>query len=107
MSYAVTAGELGYRLNETRRVQSVLQNVALILSTAQGSVPMYRDFGLPTEALDLPMPAAKAKLMVAITEAIRQYEPRAEIVRISFRETDGTSGKLIPVVEVNVPNEES
>ena len=107
MSYTVTGAEQAYSLNEPERVKAILQNISLILATAQGTVPLYRDFGLPTDALDLPLPAAKAKLTVAIKEAVETYEPRAEIIRISFDETGGIAGRLCPILEVNIADEES
>ena len=39
MSYKVTASDIGaVQLNETDTVRSVLQNIAIILSTRQGTV---------------------------------------------------------------------
>ena len=46
MSYKVTAADIGaVQLNETDTVRSVLQNIAIILSTRQGTCPLYRGFG--------------------------------------------------------------
>lgn len=40
MSYKVTASDIGaVQLNETDTVRSVLQNIAIILSTRQGTCP--------------------------------------------------------------------
>lgn len=103
MSYKVSASGLtSVRLNEVDAVTSVLQNVAIILSTWQGSVPMYRQFGLSRDFLDKPMPVAKPMLYAAVKEAIEEFEPRAEVVNIMFREDASAPGKLIPTVEVNV-----
>lgn len=45
MSYKVTASDIGaVQLNETDTVRSVLQNIAIILSTRQGTCPLYRGF---------------------------------------------------------------
>lgn len=102
MSYTVAAGQRRYKLGETQYIEAVLQNIALILETPQGTIPMYRDFGLPIDALDLPMPAAKVRLSVAIKEAVEQFEPRAEIVSIRYDEAAAASGRLVPIVEVNI-----
>ena len=60
MRYKVTAADLTrVRLNESDTVTSVLQNIAIILSTRQGSVPLYREFGLPMRFLDKPIQIAK------------------------------------------------
>ncbi len=57
MSYKVTASDIGaVQLNETDTVRSVLQNIAIILSTRQGTCPLYRGFGLPQKFVDKPLP---------------------------------------------------
>lgn len=44
MSYKVKATDLtNIRFNETDTLSSVLQNIAVILSTPKGSVPQYRE----------------------------------------------------------------
>lgn len=89
-------------LNETDPVASVLQNVAIILSTRRGSCPMYRDFGIPMDFLDRPMPVAKTLAYAEIKEAIETYEPKATVVGVSFEERPGASGLLVPTVEVSI-----
>lgn len=62
MSYKVKATDLtNIRFNETDTLSSVLQNIAVILSTPKGSVPQYREFGLSVVFLDKPMPIAKPR----------------------------------------------
>ena len=47
MEYTVSATDLAnIKLNEEDRVKEILRNVAVILATPKGSVPMYRSFGL-------------------------------------------------------------
>jgi len=56
MSYQVKAADLtAIRLGETDAVASVLQNVAIILATRQGTSPLYRQFGLPQKFVDKPL----------------------------------------------------
>ena len=104
MSYLVTAADAGkYTLNEENMVASVLQNVALVLATPRGTVPMYRDFGIDTTMiLDRPVPAAKALMLTAVREAVERFEPRAEVLRVSFEQDRNDPGRLIPTVEVDV-----
>ena len=74
MTYKVTATDISsIKLNETDRVQSVLQNIAIILSTRQGTVPLYREFGLPMRFLDKPIPAARTLLVAEVKEAIEGF----------------------------------
>lgn len=103
MSYFVSAGDLNkLQLNETDTVKSVLQNVAVILSTPKGTVPMYRDFGVNTDFLDLPMTAAKARMTAEVREAVETWEPRATVVGIRFSDEKAAQGVLMPIVEVEI-----
>ena len=103
MSYKVSATDLAaIRLNEQDTVSSVLQNIAVILSTSKGSVPLYRSFGLNTDFLDKPIPVAKTMMVAEVREAIETWEPRATVVDVSFREDISSPGILIPIVEVEI-----
>ena len=100
MSYKVTSDISHITLNETDTVTSVLQNVAMILKTRQGTVPLYRDFGLPQKFLDKPQNVAEPMLIAEVKEAIEDFEPRATFIGVEFeRNMDGT---LKPVVEVEI-----
>jgi len=103
MNYTVNAQELGkIRLNESDKVASVLQNIAVILSTSLGSVPLYRDFGLPRRFQDKPIPVAKQMMIAEIQEAIVEHEPRATLTGVTFEVDASAPGKLIPTVEVEI-----
>lgn len=105
MSYTVSATDLRHlRFNEPDLVSSVLQNIAVLLSTPRGSVPLYRDFGISVDILDRPIPAAKAMMIADIREAIEEWEPRATVTDIEFSE-DMAEGKLVPTVEVEINDE--
>lgn len=102
MGYTVRASDLAdIDLNTSNTVTEVLQNVATILSTRKGSVPLLRDFGLSQDFLDRPIEVAKTMIFAEVKEAIDLYEPRAEIVEMTF-ESDAQTGRLIPVVEVDI-----
>ena len=106
MTYKVTAADLnGLQMNVTDTVASVIQNVAVILATRKGDVPLYRDFGLSQTFVDKPIPAARVLLYAEVKEAVEQYEPRAEVVDITFQEDRSAPGRLIPTVEVEIINE--
>ena len=98
MTYRITPGSLGpLKLNETDTVSSALQNVAIILSTLEGTVPLYRDFGISSEYVHMPIPAAKALLRAEIKEKVERYEPRVSVIGVTFEET---GNGLIPTLEV-------
>lgn len=103
MTYLVSpARERALTLNETETVASVLQNVAVILGTPKGSVPMYRNFGISTRAVDRTVPVAKTLLVSDVKEAVELYEPRAKVVSVTFEEDAAEPGRLIPTVEVEI-----
>ena len=97
MSYKVNATDLtNIRFNEADTLSSVLQNIAVILSTPKGSVPQYREFGLTTTMLDKPTPVAKMMM---------RAEVRAQYVGIEFAERITQPGTLWPTVEVEIIGE--
>lgn len=101
-SYKVSASEsTPLQLGVADTVQSVLQAIKIILTTPKGTVPMYRDFGINMDFLDLPIPAAEQRARMEIREAIEEWEPRAKVKDITFSR-DGISGKLTPTVEVEI-----
>ncbi|MBE6012077.1 MAG: hypothetical protein E7234_05920 [Lachnospiraceae bacterium] len=102
MAYIVKANQAA-KINlapETIK-EEVLQIIAILLSTPQFSVPLDRGLGLKQRFLDKPIPAAKAILVSEVLDAIEKYEPRAEVVSVTF-EGEEMAGKLIPIVEVNI-----
>lgn len=103
MSFTVSATDLGHlRFNEQETVSSVLQNIAVILSTPKGTVPQYRDFGLDNSFVDKPRPVAEVLMVAPVKEAIQRWEPRAEVLDVSFSEDPAQPGVLIPTVEVDI-----
>lgn len=105
MPYIVSASRrTPIRLNETDRVESILQNIRLLLRTRQGSIPFYREFGLPMRFVDRPINVAAPAIIVEIREAIQRFEPRAELLSVSF--AHDKSGVLSPQVEVNILDEQ-
>ena len=103
MSYKVNAADLTHiRFNETDMLSSVLQNIAVILSTPKGSVPQYREFGLSATMLDKPTPVAKMMMRAEVREAIERWELRARFVSMTFEERITQPGTLWPTVEVEI-----
>ena len=103
MNYKVNATDLtNIRFNEPDTLPSVLQNIAVILSTPKGSVPQYREFGLSAVFLDKPMPVAKMMMIAEVRDAIERWEPRAQFVGVTFEERAAQPGTLWPTVEVEI-----
>ena len=82
-------------LFETDEKAEIKRNVAFILSTYKFSCPMARDFGLAATFIDKPNRQAESIARDEIIEALKKYEPRAEIDEISFTYEDS---KMIPIV---------
>lgn len=102
MSYTVTAADAGgLRFGETDPGKAALQQVAMVLATRKGSVPMYREFGFDWSVLDRPMPVAEALARTLIREAVEQWCGGVTVTGVSFQRDDRT-GTLIPTVEVEI-----
>lgn len=105
MSYMVSSKNLdSITLNESDPVRSVLQNIAIILSTRQLSVPLYRSFGLPMRFIDKPAAIARPLMIAEIKDAIEEYEPRATVKNVTFEEDE--PGKITAIVEVEINAQE-
>lgn len=84
-------------------VEEILQNVNVILTTPEGSVPFDRAFGIDVEILDMPINEAKSLYVVEAVTKVRKYEPRAVVDHVEF--DVGTEGKLIPRVVLRIESE--
>lgn len=81
--------------------EEVLQNIGTILATPRFSVALDRSFGIDAALLDAPLDAVKARLSAQIIAAVQRYEPRVEVLRISY-EGDAQEGILQPKVQVKI-----
>lgn len=82
MELLIASGPQPIVIAPTDRVQEIAQNVAMIISTPQGSVPLDRDFGLDHTIIDRPMPRARALMEVEIVRQVGKYEPRVRVLRV-------------------------
>lgn len=103
MNFTVSASDVGkITLGEKDPVKSILQNIAVILATRKGTVPLYREFGLSQKFLGRPIQVAQPMIFAELKEAIEEYEPRVEVLEVTFSGESDTPGKLIPSVEVRI-----
>lgn len=102
-NYIVSSEEGTLQLNQNDPNLSVLQNIALILKTKRGTVPLDRDFGLEMQFIDKPIDIAETIAYTEVTEAVEEYEPRASVTDVSF--STGADGKMILNVEVEIEDE--
>ncbi len=105
MTYKVNSAEsYTLSLQQNSEVFSVLQNIALLLNTKRGTVPMYRDFGLPMEFVDKPIDVAETMAFVEISDALEEFEPRAKLEDVYFEKS--TNGTMTITVEVSIADEQ-
>lgn len=95
-----TTEKIKYGFRENCLEKSIIQNIMLLLSTKKGTVPMYREFGLPMEFVDKPLDIAETIATLEVSEALEEFEPRAELKNLYFKKSP--EGKLSAVVEVSV-----
>lgn len=105
MTYQISLSD-GVDFSPQSEAAEILQNVRTILKTRLGSVPLFRDFGITWEHIDKPLPVAKSLMLVAVIEAVEQFEPRAKIERVEFEESDAAEGILKPKVIISIGEEE-
>lgn len=84
-------------LFETDEKAEIKRNVAFLLSTYKYSCPMARNFGLEAKFIDKPNIMAESIARDEIIEAVRKYEPRAEVDEVTFTYDNG---KMYPVVKL-------
>ena len=84
-------------LFETDENAEIRRNVAFLLSTYKYSCPMYRNFGLAAIFIDKPNARAESIARDEIEQAIKEYEPRAEIDEISFTYENN---RLYPIIKL-------
>lgn len=107
MVYTVsTADTSKIILNETSYVDSVLQNIRCLLSTWQGDVPLYRDYGIDPTLLHKPINEVESLLVECISDQIEKYEPRAELLNVDFFAQPEKPDVLGITVQVEVSEDE-
>ncbi|XPV75532.1 MAG: hypothetical protein ACNI27_12930 [Desulfovibrio sp.] len=88
-------------------VQSIIQQVRMVLTTVKGSVPLDRTFGLSLTFLDKPLPHAMAEYSGEIVSEVQNQVPGVKVENVSFKpDTAGAmDGRLFPVVTINIQEE--
>lgn len=105
MTYKVNSDDsYSLDLKQGDTVKSILQNIAVLLNTSRGTVPMYREFGLPMEFVDKPINVAETIACSEISDALEMFEPRAELKNLYFEK--GTDGRMSITVEVSISDEQ-
>ncbi|QQE75728.1 GPW/gp25 family protein [Brevibacillus composti] len=80
--------------------EEILQNVRTILATIAFTCPLARDFAWNPD-VDAPINVVQAQIIQRVMTAIRTWEPRVEVVSITF-DGDPLNGQLKPKVKVRI-----
>ena len=105
MSVVVDMTEMiNLNIEPTTVEEEVIQNLWVLYSSLEYDCPLDRGLGMKADYIDRPIETTKALAMSDIYEKTEEYEPRAEIVDISFS-ADYQRGILKPIVEVEVSEE--
>lgn len=88
---------MNINLFETDEKAEIKRNIAFLLSTYKYSCPMARNFGLEAAFIDKPNIMAESIARDEIEQALKTYEPRAEIDEIIFTYKDG---KMYPDIKL-------
>lgn len=89
-----------YTLCENDTAASVLQNIALLVATKQGTVPGYREFGIPMRFIGMPERIASTVAAQEVVDAVEQFEPRATLNEVQVQYAAG--GKMVLILEVAI-----
>ena len=85
------------------RLTEATQNLAAIVTTPRGSVPMCRECGLSQEWKGRRDAVGKALLTRDCFTAVQDQEPRASLLSAGF-ERQAADGQWTAVLEVEFPN---
>lgn len=105
MDYTVNSAD-SYTLTlvQNKETASILQNIALLLNTKKGTMPMYREFGLPMKFVDKPIDVAATLAYLEISDAIEKFEPRATLKDVTLNKN--SSGQMHITVEVSIDEQQ-
>ena len=74
------------------------RQLALLLSTREGTMPLDRAFGLNMDFVDMPPEAAKSLYTAEVTEKVSKFIPEVRVQEVTW--TGGNTGKLFPKVVI-------
>ena len=86
-------------------IQKIQRSVETLLSTAAGTMPVGREFGLKCDFLDYPIDTAANMYALEVVEKVRRYIPEASVLKTEF-DFDRTSGIIYPTVILGPPEED-
>jgi phage baseplate assembly protein W len=76
----------------------ISETIKNIITTPKGTVALDRNFGTDPNILDQPVNLIEGLLMVEIIRQIKLYEPRVNVIEVTFEMDENNN--LIPKVSV-------
>lgn len=70
-------------------IEGIFQQCKLLLSTTRGTVPLERDFGIDSKAVDKPSNILTAGLKVDIQQQLKKFIPRATLLEVKTTSKNG------------------
>lgn len=80
------------------RMAELDRQLALLLSTVAGSMPLERELGLHIDFVDMPIGTVKSLYTAEVTRKVAQFIPWVRVQEISW--TQSEAGKLTPKVVI-------
>ena len=74
------------------------RQLALLLSTQVGTMPLDREFGIPMDFVDMPQEAVKSLYTAAVTQKIPRFIPWVRVQEVTW--SYGEEGHIIPKVVI-------
>lgn len=78
--------------------RSLDRQLALLLSTREGSIPLDREFGLDLNFVDRPTAAVKALYTAEVTKKVAKFIPAVRVLEVVW--TGTAEGQLKPKVVI-------
>ena len=74
------------------------RQLALLLSTREGTMPLDREFGLNMDVVDMPPEVAKSLYTAEVTEKVAKFIPTVRVQEVKW--SSGGQGNLIAKVVI-------
>lgn len=88
----------GFDYLDATELDEMYRNLKLLYSTAAGTCPGDRSFGLDQSFVGYPFNVAQNLFALEVIEKTEIYETRAEVLDISFEESE--DGRIEPVITI-------
>lgn len=82
--------------------EDIYRCLLTLYGSRTGTQALDRDFGLDIDCVSQPIESAQALFTAEVTRKTAMYEPRAQVVRVDYEESNARQGELKPKVVVEI-----